>query len=74
MELDLVVGWAKENGAGHMSLGPTARHEAEEASGRNREWLEDCAVHLLCVLALDRFADFISDQVGQNMIVVLLSH
>ena len=26
-------------------------------------WLSDAAIRLLCVLALDRFADFISDQV-----------
>jgi len=26
-------------------------------------WLEDLSLHLLCVLALDRFGDFISDQV-----------
>ncbi|GAB6025941.1 btaf1 RNA polymerase II, B-TFIID transcription factor-associated, 170kDa [Chamberlinius hualienensis] len=29
----------------------------------NRLWLEDVALRLLCVLALDRFGDFISDQV-----------
>lgn len=26
-------------------------------------WLEDMAVRLVCVLALDRFGDFVSDQV-----------
>lgn len=26
-------------------------------------WLEDLTLRLLCVLALDRFGDFISDQV-----------
>ncbi|KAI9276261.1 hypothetical protein BY458DRAFT_554739 [Sporodiniella umbellata] len=29
----------------------------------HNEWLEDCAIRLLCVFALDRFADFVSDQV-----------
>lgn len=29
----------------------------------HQEWLEDLCLHLLCVLALDRFGDFISDQV-----------
>ncbi|XP_026686153.1 TATA-binding protein-associated factor 172 isoform X2 [Diaphorina citri] len=29
----------------------------------NRAWLEDVSVRLLCVLALDRFGDFVSDQV-----------
>jgi len=26
-------------------------------------WLEDSALRLLCVLALDRFGDFVSDEV-----------
>lgn len=26
-------------------------------------WLTDVAIRLLCVFALDRFADFVSDQV-----------
>lgn len=26
-------------------------------------WLEDLSLRLLCVLALDRFGDFVSDQV-----------
>ncbi|KAI9209494.1 uncharacterized protein BJ171DRAFT_487176 [Polychytrium aggregatum] len=30
---------------------------------RHLNWLEDVACRLLCVLALDRFADFISDQI-----------
>jgi len=34
----------------------------------NRLWLEDLSVRLLCVLALDRFGDFVSDE------VVLLRH
>lgn len=29
----------------------------------HQEWLEDMALRLLCVLALDRFGDFVSDQV-----------
>nr|KAJ3419461.1 TATA-binding protein-associated factor mot1 [Polyrhizophydium stewartii] len=29
---------------------------------RHRAWTEDLAVRLLCVLALDRFADFVGDQ------------
>lgn len=29
----------------------------------HQEWLEDAALRLLCVLALDRFGDFVSDQV-----------
>ena len=30
-------------------------------NARNRRWIEDCAVRLLCVLALDRFGDYGSD-------------
>ena len=29
----------------------------------HQAWLEDMAVRLVCVLALDRFGDFVSDQV-----------
>jgi hypothetical protein len=36
----------------------------EAAAISNAAWLEDVVVHLLCVLALDRFADYVSDQVG----------
>eukprot|EP00898_Chlorokybus_atmophyticus_P005845 jgi/Chlat1/6261/Chrsp44S05775 len=36
---------------------------AAEAIAANSAWLEDCAVRLLCVFALDRFCDFVSDQV-----------
>ncbi|KAJ3082443.1 TATA-binding protein-associated factor mot1 [Quaeritorhiza haematococci] len=35
----------------------------EKNNGSHRRWLEDVAIRLLCVLALDRFADFVSDQV-----------
>jgi TATA-binding protein-associated factor len=28
----------------------------------NNEWLEDMAVRLMCVFALDRFGDYVSDQ------------
>lgn len=30
----------------------------------NQRWLEDAAIRIVCVLALDRFADFVSDQVS----------
>lgn len=29
----------------------------------NQAWLEDACIRLLCVLALDRFADFVTDEV-----------
>lgn len=42
-------------------LGVTAA-DAAAAAAANAAWLEDCVVRLLCVLALDRFGDFVSDQ------------
>lgn len=33
----------------------------------NQRWLEDASIRLLCVFALDRFADFISDQVQYTL-------
>lgn len=35
----------------------------EEQEEAHNSWLEDAALRLLCVLALDRFGDFVSDQV-----------
>ncbi|XP_068631717.1 TATA-binding protein-associated factor 172 [Battus philenor] len=35
----------------------------EQMEDAHQEWLEDMALRLLCVLALDRFGDFVSDQV-----------
>lgn len=35
----------------------------EEQVEAHNNWLEDAALRLLCVLALDRFGDFVSDQV-----------
>jgi TATA-binding protein-associated factor len=36
---------------------------ADEQTEAHNNWLEDAALRLLCVLALDRFGDFVSDQV-----------
>ncbi|KAG0366019.1 hypothetical protein BC939DRAFT_503250 [Gamsiella multidivaricata] len=35
----------------------------EENDVRHNEWLEDLVIRLLCVFSLDRFGDFVSDQV-----------
>ena len=37
--------------------------QAAAAAVANLAWLEDCAARLICVLALDRFGDYVSDQV-----------
>lgn len=45
-------------------LNPSAAVAAAlEARQANEAWLQDCAVRLLCIFALDRFGDFVSDQV-----------
>ncbi len=43
--------------------GRTTRQTADQRQRAHADWLEDTALRLLCVLALDRFGDFISDQV-----------
>ncbi|KAJ3098886.1 btaf1 RNA polymerase II, B-TFIID transcription factor-associated, 170kDa [Phlyctochytrium planicorne] len=35
----------------------------ERNNSRHQQWLEDVSIRLLCVLALDRFADFVGDHV-----------
>ena len=40
-----------------------ARKDAVHAAEANTAWLEDCSARLLCVLALDRFGDYVSDKV-----------
>lgn len=49
--------------AGLRRLGVVLPEAVESASAANAAWLEDVIEHLLCVLALDRFADYVSDQV-----------
>ncbi len=64
-------GWTAAGGAGKPQLveeGTEAGTGAQKidvvaALKANNEWLEDCAIHMLCTLALDRFGDYLSDQV-----------
>jgi TATA-binding protein-associated factor len=37
--------------------------ELQAVAAANREWLEECLALLLCVLALDQYADYSADQV-----------
>ncbi|KAG0222703.1 TATA-binding protein-associated factor mot1 [Mortierella sp. GBA43] len=46
------------SGAGRIIGSPKAENNV-----RHNEWLEDLAIRLLCVFSLDRFGDFVSDQV-----------
>ena len=48
---------------GKRALGLVTPELAQAACEANSQWLEDCLVMLLCVLALDRFGDYGSDQV-----------
>uniref|UniRef100_A0A3P9J9Q0 BTAF1 RNA polymerase II, B-TFIID transcription factor-associated n=1 Tax=Oryzias latipes TaxID=8090 RepID=A0A3P9J9Q0_ORYLA len=45
--------------AGGKLVGSTA----EQMSRQHQEWIEDLVIRLLCVFALDRFGDFVSDEV-----------
>ncbi|XP_049869451.1 TATA-binding protein-associated factor 172 isoform X2 [Pectinophora gossypiella] len=45
------------------TAGYQANMTREQNEDAHQEWLEDVALRLLCVLALDRFGDFVSDQV-----------
>ncbi|ALC46880.1 Hel89B [Drosophila busckii] len=45
------------------SAGKCAQQTPEQMHEAHSRWLEDAAIRLLCVLCLDRFGDFISDQV-----------
>jgi len=49
--------------AGKRNLGDITCAALSEAVAANTRWLEECVMLLLCVLSLDRFADYGSDQV-----------
>ena len=49
-------------GSGKPRLLGVTDADAAAAAAANAAWLEDAVVRLLCVLALDRFGDFVSDQ------------
>ncbi|BDA40363.1 TATA-binding protein-associated factor 172 [Coccomyxa sp. Obi] len=61
--LDEPSGWMAPGGSGRPQLAPVTAADAAAAAAANQAWLEDCALRLLCTLALDRFGDFVSDQV-----------
>ncbi len=60
---DVPTGWLAAEGRGRPNLMPLEAADVERAARENEIWLEDCAMHLLCVLALDQFGDFASDDV-----------
>ncbi|XP_072292356.1 TATA-binding protein-associated factor 172 [Eucyclogobius newberryi] len=50
----------KSHGAGG---GKLVGSTADQMCRQHREWIEDLVIRLLCVFALDRFGDFVSDEV-----------
>uniref|UniRef100_A0A6Q2Y175 BTAF1 RNA polymerase II, B-TFIID transcription factor-associated n=1 Tax=Esox lucius TaxID=8010 RepID=A0A6Q2Y175_ESOLU len=50
----------KSQGAGG---GKLMGFTTEQMARQHQEWLEDVVIRLLCVFALDRFGDFVSDEV-----------
>jgi len=60
---DVPTGWLASEGSGRPNLMPLTAADALRAASDNASWLEECALHLLCVLALDQFGDFASDDV-----------
>ncbi|KAA6421342.1 MAG: hypothetical protein FRX49_08620 [Trebouxia sp. A1-2] len=57
------TGWAAAGEEGRLELQGVTPQDVDAALHSNTRWLEDCSIRLLCVLALDRFGDFTSDQV-----------
>ena len=57
------AGWMVPGGEGPPSVAGVAHQDAVHAAKANTVWLEDCSARLLCVLALDRFGDYVSDKV-----------
>ena len=57
------AGWGAADGSGKRRLAAVTGAQAAAATELNATWLEDCVIRLMCVLALDRFGDFVSDQV-----------
>ena len=60
---DVPTGWLAAEGRGRPNLMPVDAADAQRAARDNASWLEECVMHLLCVLALDQFGDFASDDV-----------
>lgn len=68
------AGWAAPGWEGLLKLEHVTKEILDAAHASNLQWLEDCAIRLLCVLALDRFGDFTSDQVQHSVITSCTWH
>lgn len=60
---DIPTGWLAAEGKGKPVLLSITQADLEQAMIDNSTWVEECVGHLICVLALDRFGDYISDGV-----------
>lgn len=60
---DRPTGWLAAGGSGMPSLLSVTEADVNRASMENLAWLEECTIHILCVLALERFGDYLSDDV-----------
>ena len=61
---DSESGWASPQGVGKRRLArPVSEATVRAAAAANAGWLGECLELLLCVLALDQYADYASDQV-----------
>eukprot|EP00889_Picochlorum_renovo_P000495 jgi/Picre1/27525/NNA_000492.t1 len=60
---DRPSGWLASGGSGMPSLLSVTEADVNRASIENLAWLEECTIHILCVLALERFGDYLSDDV-----------
>lgn len=65
------AGWAAAGEEGRLELQGVTPQDVDAALHSNTRWLEDCSIRLLCVLALDRFGDFTSDQVYHHVVAIL---
>ena len=63
IRLGLHAGWLVSNGLGKPDLALLDASSGHEAIASHDRWLSNCLCHLVRLLALDRFADYGSDQV-----------
>ena len=56
-----------------MKLQRVTEADVQAAAAAHSSWLQDCIIRLLCVLALDRFGDFVSDQASTVLPVNLVT-
>ena len=60
---NIPTGWLASESRGPPHLERVQQVDVMRADWAHEEWINDCLVHLLCVIALDRFGDYVSDDV-----------